>query len=154
MILIKPMQPKHLDAVHSIERASFVTPWSKESLLREITENECAVYVVAMLFEAFRQPEVVGYAGMWHVTDEGHITNIAVMERYRKKGIAATLLTRLTELAVQRNISALTLEVRVGNTTAQNLYTKHGFAVEGRRKGYYADTGEDAYIMWKSLEPA
>ena len=152
MILIKPMQTEHLDAVHAIECASFAAPWSKESLLREITENECALYLVAILYEAFRNPEVVGYAGMWHVADEGHITNLAVKERHRKKGVASIILSRLDELARQRGISALTLEVRVGNTAAQSLYTKHGFAIEGRRKGYYADTGEDAYIMWKSLE--
>ena len=152
MILVKPMQTEHLDAVYAIECASFAIPWSKESLLREITENEHSIYVVAILFEAFRYPEVVGYAGMWRVAGEGHITNLAVKERHRKKGIASMILARLDELARQHNVSALTLEVRVGNTAAQSLYTKHGFAIEGRRKGYYADTGEDAYIMWKSLE--
>jgi len=145
------MQAQHLDAVYEIECASFTTPWSKESLLREITENEHAVYVVAMLFEAFRDPMVVGYAGMWHVADEGHITNLAVKPRYREKGVASTILANLSEFAAKRGISAITLEVRVGNITAQKLYAKHGFAVEGLRKGYYADTGEDAYIMWKNL---
>jgi len=151
MILIKPMQVGHLDAVHAIECACFTTPWSRESLLREITRNELSHYVCAMLYEALREPEVVGYAGMWQIGDEGHITNLAVKERHRQNGVASMILSHLDGLSTRLDITALTLEVRVSNIPAQKLYAKHGFETKGRRKGYYADTGEDAFIMWKTV---
>jgi len=151
MILIKPMVPEHIDTVYDIECECFTTPWRKSTILQEITSETPTVYIAALYFEPFRAPEVVGYAGMWHVVDEGHITNLAVTNAHRRKGIAKMLLDYLTEIAAQREMQGLTLEVRVGNTAAQNLYTQHGFAIEGCRKGYYSDTGEDAFIMWKHL---
>ena len=151
MILIKPLTPKLFEAIYPIECECFSTPWSQESLRQEITQNDCAVYVAAMFYEAFCTPYPVGYGGLWHIVDEGHINKIAVTSRHRRKGVADAILTHLSQVAQSRGISALTLEVRVGNTAAQSLYAKHGFTIEGLRKGYYADTGEDAYIMWKSL---
>jgi len=145
------MQVRHLDAVHAIERVCFATPWSRESLLRELTTNEHAHYLAAFLHRPFAEPLLVGYAGMWRIGDEGHITNLAVLEAHRKRGIASKILHSLAELAEHLGITALTLEVRVGNTAAQSLYAKHGFETHGRRKGYYADTGEDAFIMWKTV---
>ena len=152
MILIKTMQHEHIDAVYEIECACFTTPWSKESFKRELeTEMPPTFYVVALLYEPFQEPKVVGYAGMWHIVNEGHITNVAVHDSHRRKGIAAMLLERLVEIAKQHKMIGLTLEVRVSNHAAQALYEQHGFTSEGVRKGYYADTGEDALVMWKLL---
>ena len=151
MILLKPMNPIHLEAVHEIERACFITPWSKETILTEITSNSTTVYIVALVLQSFSPPEVAGYAGMWQLADEGHVTNLAVKESRRRQGIATMLLNHLTKLAIDRNLCGLTLEVRVTNTAAQDLYIQQGYVIEGRRKGYYADTGEDAFIMWKRI---
>jgi ribosomal-protein-alanine N-acetyltransferase len=88
---------------------------------------------------------------MWHVVNEGHILNIAVAERYRRRGIGSLLMDSLIETARNLEMIAMTLEVRVGNAPAMGLYHKYGFKVEGLRKNYYADTKEDAVIMWKYL---
>ena len=93
----------------------------------------------------------MGYAGMWIILDEGHITNIAVDPTYRRQGIGQGLLDELTKLAVERGAIAMTLEVRVSNAEAQSLYTKLGFVPRGIRKGYYQDNKEDALIMWREL---
>ena len=152
MILIKPMQHEHIDAVYEIECDCFTTPWSKESFERELaTDMPPTFNIIALLYEPFQEPKVVGYAGMWHIVNEGHITNVAVHGRHRRKGIAAMLLCRLVDIAKQHEMIGLTLEVRVSNHAAQALYEQFGFVSEGLRKGYYADTGEDAIVMWKHL---
>jgi ribosomal-protein-alanine N-acetyltransferase len=86
---------------------------------------------------------------MWRVVNEGHITNIAVAAKERRRGVGTLLLLNLTAKAREMNMFGLTLEVRIGNEQAQRLYTKFGFKPEGLRKNYYSDTKEDAVIMWK-----
>jgi ribosomal-protein-alanine N-acetyltransferase len=96
--------------------------------------------------------KAVGYAGMWQVMDEGHITNIAVHPEFRNYGVGSALMEALLATARSRGIVALTLEVRRSNFAAQALYRKYGFAEGGMRKAYYADNREDALIMWKRLD--
>jgi len=143
---VKNMNEKHLEQVFEIEKTCFVTPWSYDSLLTELRENSLAVYLVAL-----NGADVVGYAGMWHVVNEGHITNIAVKEEHRRKGIGTKILKRFIKIAAERGMMGLTLEVRISNIAAQRMYTKLGFKPEGFRKNYYDDTREDAVIMWKYL---
>ena len=94
---------------------------------------------------------VVGYGGIWLIIDEGHVTNIAVDEKYRGKGIGSKILEGLIQLCADRNMIAMTLEVRKSNEVAQALYRKYGFKEYGIRKGYYQDNNEDAIIMWKDI---
>ena len=145
-IMVSPMELAHLDDVHAIEERSFSVPWSRKDLLKEITENKHALYKVALL-----DGKVLGYAGMWHIVNEGHINNIAVDEPFRRMGVGSRLLEALIAEARTREMAGLTLEVRVGNGAAQRLYHKYGFKPEGLRKNYYTDTREDAVIMWKHL---
>jgi ribosomal-protein-alanine N-acetyltransferase len=91
---------------------------------------------------------VVGYGGLWLNVDEGHITTIAVAPEYRGRGIGELLLNGLIDQALTLNIDMLTLEVRVSNVVAQQLYLKYGFRPSGTRPRYYTDNGEDALIMW------
>lgn len=91
---------------------------------------------------------LVGYGGLWLMMDEAHITTLGVNPDYRGKGLGEFLLIGLIDVAMALGASWLTLEVRVSNKTAQNLYEKYTFKVSGRRKGYYTDNNEDAYIMW------
>lgn len=91
---------------------------------------------------------LVGYAGLWVTFDEGHVTTIAVAPAYRKQGLGELLLNSLIDRAAEAGALSLTLEVRVSNVEAQALYTKYGFTIEGKRKRYYTDNGEDALIMW------
>jgi ribosomal-protein-alanine N-acetyltransferase len=94
------------------------------------------------------QPHIAGFAGMWLLYDEAHITTIGVDPDYRGRGLGELLLTDLIDEAVERGATWLTLEVRVSNDVAQRLYEKYGFSVHGTRRRYYSDNGEDAYIMW------
>lgn len=147
MIEIVDMNNSHIDGVVELENATFHLPWTRADFEREVNENQMAVYKVAVC-----DGKVVGYAGMWHIVNEGHITNIAVLEEYRHQGIGDMLLEALFDVANEREMIGITLEVRISNMAAQKLYTKKGFRPEGFRKKYYQDTGEDAVIMWKYFE--
>ena len=91
---------------------------------------------------------IVGFAGLWLMVDEAHVTTIGVAPEHRGRGVGELLFLALIDVALNLKANWLTLEVRVSNTVAQNLYTKYGMQVAGRRKHYYSDDGEDAYIMW------
>ncbi|HJX14048.1 MAG TPA: ribosomal protein S18-alanine N-acetyltransferase [Dehalococcoidales bacterium] len=95
---------------------------------------------------AFQQ-YIVGFSGIWVITDEAHITNIAVRQTYQGRGLGEMLLIATIDLARELNARSMTLEVRASNTVAQNLYTKYGFAKVGVRPGYYLDNREDGVIM-------
>jgi ribosomal-protein-alanine N-acetyltransferase len=91
---------------------------------------------------------VVGYGGLWLMMDEAHITTLGVAPEYRGKHLGELLLVGLTDIALQLGASWLTLEVRVSNEVAQNLYKKYTFKQSGVRHKYYTDNNEDAFIMW------
>jgi ribosomal-protein-alanine N-acetyltransferase len=144
-IKVVPMCVEDLEGIIEIENSSFTTPWSRNSFLHELFENERAVYLVAK--DEFDR--LVGYIGMWIIFDEGHITNLAVHPNFRRRGAGGRLLKGLIEYGRREGIKYLTLEVRRSNETAQNLYYKHGFVHMGVRRKYYLDNNEDALIMWK-----
>ena len=141
-----PMKSEHLNGVTEIENQSFPTPWSKMAFYHEVVSNDFAFYVVAL-----KGDRVAGYAGMWIILDEGHITTLAVHPFYRRQGLGAKLMHELIDEAKRRRCTKMTLEVRPSNHSALELYTKTGFISYGVRPRYYADTGEDAVIMWKDL---
>lgn len=145
-ITIDPMRLRDIAGVLKIEKSSFTIPWSKQAFYSELLENDRAYYLVAKAGD-----QVLGYIGIWLVAEEGHITNVAVHPDYRHKGIGRKLMQFIEELARARNIKRLTLEVRVSNTVAQNLYRQLNYVSAGIRPGYYRDNNEDAVIMWKDL---
>lgn len=142
------MEKSHIKDVLEIEEQSFPTAWSGNTFLQEIESNDLAYYVVALDGD-----KVVGYAGMWIILDEGHITTLAVHPSYRQKGIGEKLLLNLINEAKSRYCLRMTLEARPSNFPALRLYEKNGFVSYGLRPGYYSDTGEDAVIMWKEIYP-
>lgn len=144
-IKVEPMTLEDLEAVLEIEELSFPVPWSKNSFLYELLENERAVYLVAKNHYL----KTIGYIGMWVVFNEGHITNVAIHPNYRRKGVAEKLIKELCVIAREKEVQHLTLEVRRSNLPAQNLYQKLGFVHMGIRRKYYLDNNEDAFIMWK-----
>ncbi len=91
---------------------------------------------------------ILGFAGMWVLLDEAHVTTIAVDPDRQGHGLGEFLFVTLMDEAIQRGATWVTLEVRITNHTAQALYRKYGFSVQGRRPRYYSDNNEDAYIMW------
>lgn len=143
-IEITSLNIEHINSIITIDCLSFPTPWSKDSFIKEIENNKFARYVVAK-----KNGAVVGYAGMWLILDEGHITNIAVHPEHRGIGIGNLLLEALIKICKKEASVSMTLEVRKSNIIAQNLYKKYGFVEDGIRKNYYADNKEDAIIMWK-----
>ena len=90
---------------------------------------------------------IAGYLGLWAVIDEGHITSVGVRKTHRGQGIGELLIIGAVEASKLLNCRTVTLEVRVSNEVAQNLYKKYGFKIVGRRKRYYSDNQEDAYLM-------
>lgn len=93
-------------------------------------------------------PPLAGFGGLWLAVDEAHVTTINVSPGHRGRGIGELLLNGLIDQALDAGAASMTLEVRVSNTVAQNLYLKYGFRPAGTRKRYYTDNGEDALIMW------
>ena len=146
-IEVREMTEADLDAVMYIETTSFAIPWTRKSIQGELG-SPMKLYYVALL-----NGKVIGYAGMWHVVTEGHITNIAVDPEYRHMGAGHALVDKLMEIAEEKSMLGVTLEVRKSNENALGLYKKHGFVLSGIRKEYYEDNKEDAYIMWRYLIP-
>ncbi|MFG6497580.1 ribosomal protein S18-alanine N-acetyltransferase [Fictibacillus sp. UD] len=135
-----------IDDILGIEQASFTVPWSREAFYREIVENQFAYYLV---IEDSFQP--IGYCGIWLVMDEAHVTNIAILPSYRGRRLGEMLMKEAIKLAKAQGARTMTLEARVSNHVAQNLYKKLGFEAGGIRKNYYSDNGEDALVMWVEL---
>ncbi|GIO63455.1 ribosomal protein S18-alanine N-acetyltransferase [Paenibacillus cineris] len=147
-LTFRPMTLEDIPAVMVIEHDAFTLPWTEEAFRNELTHNHFARY---MMMDWNGEP--VGYAGMWTVIDEAHVTNIAVLFPYRGRKWGERLLLELMKTASQLGMKRMTLEVRVSNRVAQNLYMKMGFEPAGLRKGYYSDNQEDAMIMWAELFP-
>lgn len=136
------MTSADLPAVHAIERASFAVPWPDDAYRNELATNRLASYVIALAGDA-----VVGFAGLWVMVDEAHVTTFAVDPRWRRRGVGERLLLALFDVAVARRAREATLEVRLSNMPARRLYEKYGFRPVGIRPRYYSDNGEDALIM-------
>jgi ribosomal-protein-alanine N-acetyltransferase len=98
--------------------------------------------------ESQASSSIVGYAGLWLMIDEGHVTTIATHPNVRRKGLGELLLVSLIDIAANIGARWMTLEVRVSNFSAQALYHKYGFSIVSTRPRYYSDNDEDAYIMW------
>lgn len=143
------MTVEHIPGVLEIEQVSFPTPWSQQAFTYEIVSNNFAQYLVAV-----QQNKVIGYAGMWIVMDEAHITNVAVHPRYRGSKVGQVLMLELMRQAINLGAVRMTLEVRPSNAAARQLYKRLGFQDKGLRKKYYTDTNEDAIIMWLDLVSA
>ena len=136
------MRLEDVAAVHEIERLSFRTPWPAYAFEQELKGNRLAHYVVARAGD-----RVVGFAGIWMMVDEAHITTFSVHPDWRRQQIGRQLLLSLVELSTSIGARRMTLEVRASNESAQSLYRSFGFEVAGRRAGYYTDDGEDALVM-------
>lgn len=142
----RKMTIEDIPVIVEIEQEAFATPWTQEIFEHEMAGNDYAHYIVAVADD-----EVIGHFGMWVVLDECHITNVAVRKHMRGHGIGEALMRKAIELCKANEVRLMTLEVRVSNHTAQNLYRKLGFQDGGIRKNYYTDDHEDALVMWVEL---
>ncbi|MDD5190457.1 MAG: ribosomal protein S18-alanine N-acetyltransferase [Dehalococcoidales bacterium] len=175
-LYIRRMLRQDIPQAALLDHEAFPTEWPPTNFNREL-ENKLAHYIVAtetlfspeekdiiqpisifgrikQLFSTGKEMKkeiteqsIIGYAGMWILADEAHVTSIATLKARQRQGIGESLLIALIEMAVLRKARVVTLEARISNLSAQNLYTKFGFHKEGIRKGYYLDNHEDAVIM-------
>jgi ribosomal-protein-alanine N-acetyltransferase len=140
---LSPMRRRHLRSVLRIEAQVYPRPWSLSLFMSELALRTSRAYVVARV-----DGLVVGYAGMMLAGDDAHITTIAVDPEWHRYKIGTRLLLHLVRDAIARDAHHVTLEVRVSNHSAQALYRVFGFRPAGVRKNYYAETNEDALVMW------
>lgn len=137
-----PMDRELVPQIAELERLSFSVPWTEEMLLEELESMTGSVIVAVD-----KDRNVLGYASLTVVLDEGYINNIAVQRKYRRMGLGSDLLGVFIRFAQAQKLSFLTLEVRDTNLAAQSLYGKFGFREVGRRKNYYDQPREDAILM-------
>jgi ribosomal-protein-alanine N-acetyltransferase len=140
---IQPMRRRHVRSVLRIEQQVYPRPWSASLFMSELAMRSSRAYYVARVGR-----ELVGYAGLMMTLDEGHVTTIAVDPRKHRAKIGSRLLLVLAREAIERGATALTLEVRMSNTAAQDMYRRFGFGPVGVRKNYYQEVNEDALVMW------
>ena len=138
---IVPMDRSHIPQVAALEKECFSSPWS-EAMLEDALFDPQASFIVAEDEEG----NILGYAGLHVILDEGYIDNVAVERDARRHGVASALLDVFCRFGAAK-LAFLTLEVRASNAPAIALYRKHGFEEAGRRKNYYTKPAEDAIIM-------
>ena len=159
---VRPMRSSDIDQIMQIERTAFPAPWPASAYRYELTENDLSLYFVLDLvlptserrlhrvmrrWRQTRPSPILAYGGFWSILDEAHISTIAVHPDWRGRGLGEMVLMAMIDAAILRGAGEITLEVRVSNSVAQNLYSKYAFATVGRRKRYYHDNNEDAWIM-------
>ena len=178
--IVERMTMADIPRIVEIERLAYAAPWPQSAYRKELQENQYAHYIVARdtvvqtpvpparpsqprrfplsLWQgrpsappAADHGLIVGFSGLWLMMDEAHITTIADHPDYRGRGIGELMLNTLVGIAYEIGARRVTLECRVSNTLAQNLYHKYGFVVEGRRRRYYSDNHEDAFVMGTPL---
>lgn len=144
--MIRLMDIGDTDEVERIESDLFTSPWKKNDFLRELTQNEFAHYYVIE-----DENRVIGYCGFWTLYEQSQITTIGVAKEYQGKGYSKILLDKIIEVSIENGCETCSLEVRVSNYVAQELYKKYEFITVNTRKSYYADNNEDAYLMIKAI---
>ncbi len=165
------MEIADIDEVRVVERKCFPSPWPKQSFRYELERNRMARYFVLRRkhpeklipagapkpgflrrllggASSIGEGSIVGFAGIWMMVDEAHITTLAVLPESQGQGLGELLLVATTELSGVEGVKMMTLEVRESNSVAQRLYEKYGFSRHGVRRHYYSDDGEDAVVMW------
>lgn len=141
MITVRTATPEDINDIYDISCECFNHPWSADMLLQEIRKDRSVVVVSEC------DGVIIGYASMAVMFDEGHITLVAVRASHRKMGAASRMLDEIIRQSERFKLCMHTLEVRISNTDAINLYKSKGFAIVGARANYYNDTNEDALIM-------
>ena len=141
-LVVEPMRLDDLPVIQAIERAAFSAPWPANAYRTELETNKLAHYLVVRVGD-----EIAGFAGLWLMLDEAHVTTFAIDPAWRRNHLGERLLIALLDVALDRKATEATLEVRLSNLPARRLYEKYGFRPVGIRPRYYSDNNEDALIM-------
>jgi ribosomal-protein-alanine N-acetyltransferase len=142
-VQIRPLELGDLGDIEAIEKRAYRTPWSRSMFASELAKP------TSICLGAFESDRLVGYTINSRYVDAWHVMNVAVDPDFHRRGIATALLNRLFDLTAADERRGYTLEVRVSNDAAIELYERLGFESRGVRRGYYTDNREDALIMWK-----
>lgn len=145
--MIRSMKLSDLNQVSEIENEAFSHPWSKEDFEVELQSNPYALYFVLVEDDLIK-----AYIGIWLIYERAQITTIAVKKDFRSQGLSKILMNFLDTVCIENNVEEVSLEVRVSNIKAINLYNSFGFIEKGIRKDYYQDNHEDAYLMVKEVK--
>jgi ribosomal-protein-alanine N-acetyltransferase len=162
--VVEPMRLRDIKEVMEIEHISFPSPWSARAYRHELLDNDLSHYFVVRQRQMGRpepgllarirrslgvgkRPPILGYGGFWLMASEAHISTIAVQPNWRRRGVGELLLVAMLDRATELEAEIVTLEVRVSNVTAQNLYHKYGFRRVGLKRHYYRERNEDALTM-------
>ena len=143
VVQVVPMRRRHVRSVLRIEAQVYPRPWSMSLFLSELALRSTRSYFVARV-----EGGVVGYAGLMVTGEDAHVTTIAVDPTWQRRKIGTRLLLTLAGESIRRQATNLTLEVRMSNRGAQELYRRFGFRPAGVRRNYYLETKEDALVMW------
>lgn len=166
-VTLRPMRLSDISQVTVLDRLCFPTPWPASSYRFELTQSTNSSMFVLSLPESDSGPNsrslrawlnqlhlfpsngsrLLGYSGFWFLVDEAHISTIGVHPDWRGHHLGELLMFAMLRESIRMGASRTTLEVRVSNSVALNLYNKYGFEIVGRRKGYYRDNREDAWMM-------
>jgi [ribosomal protein S18]-alanine N-acetyltransferase len=145
---IRVLELSDLNAIEVIEQKAYPTPWSRSMFASELAKP------TSICLGAFEGQDLVGYVINSRYVDAWHVMNVAVDPEHQRRGVATRLLRRLFELTHDDERRGYTLEVRVSNEGAIELYAQLGFQPRGIRRGYYTDNREDALIMWRDARTA
>ena len=139
--MIQKLNVNDIDAIYEVEKASFKKPWEKSVIEGTVKQKSYC------FFGVFNDDEICGYSSLTIVAGECYVNRIAVKNEHRKKGYASELFSAMIDYCIEKNAEFISLEVRVSNTPAINLYKKFGLEAVGERRNFYDDPVENAAIM-------
>ena len=140
-ISVEPMRPEDLDAIMTIEQASFSDPWSRQGFMESMAQP------FAVMLTAKDAGEVIGYCCMYQLLDEGEIINVAIDPKRRGQGAGMAMLSELLSVGKASGVKRFLLDVRAGNEPAKRLYEKAGFVKLAVQKDFYETPTEDGWLM-------
>ena len=165
-VTLQPMRMADIQQVVQIDKISFPIPWPAHSYRYELTKNHNSRMFVLHppgptdsangrslrnllggWMEAPSPDKIIGYSGLWILSDEVHISTVGILPDWRGRYLGELLFFAMLRHSLRIGARITTLEVRTSNEVAINLYRKYAFDITGRRPGYYRDNGEDAWIM-------
>lgn len=147
MLIVRPLEGKDLPIICKLENELYLKPWLEKDFLYELNEDPFAYF---MVLENQENNEIIGYYGFYIKFEIAEIAKVSIAKKYQGFHLANILMEDIEKRARLAECVNITLEVRVSNTKAYNLYQKHGYVTKTIRKHYY-DNGEDAYLMIKEL---
>lgn len=148
VVQIKQLTKEMLPDLLIIENESFTKPWKETDFIYELDSNPFAYYLVMQIKET---KEIIGYIGFYIKFEYAEISKIAILRKYRGLKLSKLLMADMEKRVMMANCESISLEVRISNEKAINLYKSFNYKIITTRKHYY-ENGEDAYLMIKEIK--